>query len=345
MDPAADGTAVPTPILIVAASDDAMLEAHGTGLADLHALLVGAGFSVLKERVRGRVLERVRSERPVLVLLAGDGPEAVALCAGLKAAAATRLTPVVLLCDSPDAALRLAAIRAGADDILEWPLQGEPTRARVEALVRAKLYTDGLADAQHLLFELAEGIEARDRRTAGHCRRIAELAVRLAQRLGLDGEAQEALRQAGYLHDLGKLMVPEAILNKVGPFEAGEWEIMRRHPLDGERLCAPFRSLGPVLPIIRHHHERQDGSGYPEGLRGDAIPMTARILQVVDVYDALVQARPYKPALGPSDALAVLHDEVQRGFWDPQVFAALCAEVGEPAPALHLPPHAAALRR
>jgi len=321
-----------------------IVDSHPESLRTLRSLLTEAGYVTVSGDGE-RLLELMRCERPALLLLALTGPNEIALCAELKGLDATRLTPIILLTHQVDAVQRLGAIHAGADDLLTWPIQGEELLARVRALVRVKEYTESLEDAQQMLFVLARCVEARDQRTAGHCARLADYAVRMAHRLELGQQDIDALRKAGYLHDLGKLMVPDAILNKVGPLDAGEWEILRRHPLEGERLCAPFKALRLVLPIIRYHHERMDGSGYPDGLCGAAIPLTARILQVADVFDALVQARSYKPALGVADALAVLQDEVQRGFWDPRVFAALCSEVARQEPARKVLGVAARMRR
>jgi putative two-component system response regulator len=140
--------------------------------------------------------------------------------------------------------------------------------------------------------------------------------------VGLPPEEITALRRAGIVHDIGKVAVPDAILLKPGPLTAEEWKIMREHPVVGERICAPLRSFKLVLPIIRHHHERLDGSGYPDGLRGDQIPVGARVIQIADVYDALTTARPYKGPLVPDRALEIMDEEVQKGWWDPALFAA-----------------------
>ncbi len=147
--------------------------------------------------------------------------------------------------------------------------------------------------------------------------------------IGLENAQINALRRAGVVHDIGKVAVPDHILLKRGKLTAKERKCMQRHPVVGERICAPLKSFQLVLPIIRHHHERRDGSGYPDGLKGTAIPITARILQVVDVYDALTTARPYKKALPAAEALAIMEDEVNRGWWDPEVFAAFTEMIGQ----------------
>jgi putative two-component system response regulator len=128
-----------------------------------------------------------------------------------------------------------------------------------------------------------------------------------------------ALERAGYLHDLGKIAVPDEILKKGSNLTPEEWEIMKQHPLTGEKICRPLRSLRLVLPIIRHHHEHSDGSGYPDGLRDGDIPLLPRILQVVDIYDALRTARPYKPALGHEQAAVTMRAEARSGLWDEEL--------------------------
>jgi putative two-component system response regulator len=144
----------------------------------------------------------------------------------------------------------------------------------------------------------------------------------LGEYLGLDAEQVTALGLGGVVHDIGKVKVPDSILLKPGPLSGEEWAVMREHPVVGERICAPLKSFRFVLPIIRHHHEKRDGSGYPDGLSGNEIPIGARILQVVDVYDALTSIRPYKAAMSEPAAIRILREEVGKGWWDPGVLEA-----------------------
>ena len=166
---------------------------------------------------------------------------------------------------------------------------------------------------------LAKSIEAKDPYTEGHCERLATYGVALGEALGVGEEMLTALRRGGFLHDLGKVGIPEAILLKEGALTLAEREILKRHPVLGEEICRPLKSLRGVLPIIRHHHEKWDGSGYPDGLRETVIPLGARILQVVDVFDALATDRPYRKALSRGEALEVLEGETRRGWWDPDI--------------------------
>jgi putative two-component system response regulator len=162
-------------------------------------------------------------------------------------------------------------------------------------------------------------VESRDPYTEGHCDRLAQDAVDLGRHLGLDNECLVALRRGGYLHDLGKIAVPDKILTKGEDLTPAEWEIMKQHPVTGETICRPLKSLRLVLPIIRHHHEHSDGSGYPDGLCQGEIPLLPRILQVVDVYDALITERPYKKALTHERAAVAMREEARAGLWDQEL--------------------------
>lgn len=174
-------------------------------------------------------------------------------------------------------------------------------------------------DTEQVLFALSMAVEQRDNQTGGHCERLAFLAVALGIALGLRRPQLVTLYRGGYLHDIGKVGIPDSILFKPGALTPEEWSIMRSHAVRGEEICRHVKSFGPVLPIIRHHHERWDGSGYPDGLRGDQIPQLARILQTVDIYDALASPRPYKLAFTPERALAILQEETDRGWRDPRI--------------------------
>lgn len=174
-------------------------------------------------------------------------------------------------------------------------------------------------DTEAVLLALAQAVELRDHSTSGHCERLALFSLALGTGAGLGGDDLTALFQGGYLHDIGKVGLPDAILFKPGSLDGQEWEAMQQHPLLGERICGQLRSLDPVLPIIRGHHERWDGSGYPDGLKGAEIPILARILQLADIYDALTSARPYKEAYSPEKALEIMQFETDRGWRDPEL--------------------------
>lgn len=289
----------------------------------MEAILAGQGFEVITATNGLQALELVTKRSPDVVLLdivmpRMDGLEA---CRRIKANPETQLTPVVLVTALAATQDRLRGIDAGADDFLNKPYDPSELLARVRSLVKLKARTDELERAEVVLFALARSIEAKDPYTAGHCERLADLSSGLGKRIGLSEEEITALRRGGIVHDIGKVAVPDSILLKRGPLTAEEWRIMREHTAVGERICAPLKSFRLVLPIIRSHHEKFDGSGYPDGLCREAIPVTARVMQLADVYDALTTERPYKPAFPTEEALRVMQQEVAKGWWDPRLFA------------------------
>lgn len=281
-------------------------------------LLQSGGYEVQVAENATRAEALLRDEHPDLILLdvVMPGKNGIDLCRELKSAADTRLIPIVMVTGLTERDDKIRAIEAGADDFLNKPIFPEELFARVRSLLKLKEFTDELESAEGVLCTLALSVESRDPYTAGHCERLARYATQLGQALGLSNEELVALRRGGYLHDLGKITVPDEILKKGSNLSSTEWEVMQQHPLTGESICRPLKSLKDVLPIIRHHHEHWDGSGYPDALRGSGIPLLARILQVVDVYDALRTARPYKPALSHEDAARVMYNEAAAGRWD-----------------------------
>ena len=284
----------------------------------LEAMLRNHGYRVLSAADGPQALAFLQGEAVDLALIdvVMPGQDGFAICRAVKGRRETRLTPVVLITGLGRVEDRIRGIEAGADDFLNKPVRKEELLARVKSLVRIKRFTDELESAETVVFTLAASIEAKDPYTEGHCDRLSRYSVALGERLGLSPEDLIALRRGGVVHDIGKVTVPERVLLKPGPLDAHELELMRAHTVIGERICAPLRSFRQVLPIIRWHHERQDGSGYPDRLRGDQIPLIARVLQTVDIYDALTTDRPYRKALSSERALAILHDEVRRGWWD-----------------------------
>ena len=241
------------------------------------------------------------------------------VCRIIKGHPDTRLTPVVLISGLINANDRIVAIECGADDYLNKPIRNDELIARIRSLLRLKQFTDDLESAEGVLFSLALSIEAKDPYTEGHCARLSKYSVELATALGLPEEERSALRKAGIVHDIGKVAVPEFILLKPDSLTDEELKIVAQHPIVGERICGPLRSFHSVLPIIRHHHERLDGSGYPDGLKGEAIPITARIMTTVDIYDALTTDRPFRSAMSPARAFLIMREEVSKGWLDAQL--------------------------
>jgi putative two-component system response regulator len=255
----------------------------------------------------------------------------IELCARLKRDQRFQLTPVIILTGQSDLDARVAGLAAGADDFFAKPVDLIELRTRVAALLRVKFLLDQLERAESVITTLGLTIEARDPYTAGHCDRLARYAVGLGKALGVEESMLKALWLGGFLHDLGKIAVPDRVLLKSGPLDAAERAVIQTHPVVGADLVREMRTLDGVRPIIRHHHERFDGSGYPDGLRGESIPLGARIMAIVDVYDALRTARPYKAPLSHEEAVTVLLHETEAGYWEPQListFIHMCRDLG-----------------
>jgi putative two-component system response regulator len=306
-----------------------LVDDESASRAALETLLRREGFEVRDASGGAAALAACASFRPDLVLLdvLMPGMSGFEVCKRIKAAPETRLTPVVLITGLSATEDRIKGINAGADDFLSKPIDFNELLARTRSLIKLKHYTDELENAESVLFTLALSIEARDPYTRGHCDRLSEMSASLGERLGIPEEDVIALRRAGIVHDVGKVAVPDSILLKPGPLSPEEIEVMRKHPAVGEQICEPLKTFRLVLPIIRHHHERHDGSGYPDHLRGSDIPLTARILQLADVYDALTTDRPYRKADTSDVALAIMHEEAARGWWDRDLLEAFRAMI------------------
>jgi putative two-component system response regulator len=298
-----------------------VVDDHSSIAGLMSQLLTQRGYDVVTAANAEQAEAEVRRQAPDLILsdVRMPGKSGYELCRELKSDPATRLIPFVLITGLSDSSDKLQGIEAGADDFLNKPVLAEELTARVKSLLRVKEFTDELETVDSVLCTLGLIVEGRDPYTEGHCERLAVRAADLGRHLGLDEDSVVALRRGGYLHDLGKIAVPDGILKKGSDLTLQEWEIMRRHPVTGENICKPLKSLRLVLPIIRHHHEHGNGSGYPDGLRAGEIPLLPRVLQVVDVYDALRTARPYKPALSHDEAARTMREEACRGLWDAEL--------------------------
>lgn len=287
----------------------------------LRGFLRPHGYRLLEARHPAEALELLDREKVDLVVLelmmpSMSGPD---LCRRLRQRPGTQLIPLLILTNVQGKENEISGMDSGADEFLLKPLHPDIVRARVKSMLRHKRVLDSLEQAEAVLFALARAIEHRDEMTIGHCERLANLSVKLGLALGLPGSQVVALHRGGYLHDIGKVAIPDGILFKPSPLTADERRLMETHTTHGHEICRSVRTLAPVLPIIRHHHERWDGTGYPDGLKGEEIPLPARVLQVADIYDALTSERPYKGVLSPEQALAVLDEEARKGWRDPEL--------------------------
>ncbi len=297
----------------------------------LKAILKTSTYRILEATRPSDALGILEREKVDLVIVDLTMPEMSGpdFCRLVKGSQSTQLIPIIMTTSVLSAESEIAGIDSGADDFLVKPLRPALVRTRVRSILRNKALVDSLEQAETILFALAQSVEHRDRSTGMHCERLAAYSLALGRALGLSKHDQVALHRGGYLHDIGKVGIPDAILFKRGLLTEQEWQVMRQHTVRGEEICRPMRSLGPVLPIIRSHHERWDGSGYPDGLQGEQIPLLARILQVADIYDALTTARPYKPAFSRSHAIQIMLEESRRGWRDPELIPLFAEAVAE----------------
>ncbi|HUF25247.1 MAG TPA: HD domain-containing phosphohydrolase [Vicinamibacterales bacterium] len=296
-----------------------VVDDYEPNLSGLRSLLEDAGYDVRTATNGCEALQSATEQPPDLVLLdvVMPGMSGVEVCRALKQYPSTRLLPIILISGTHDRANRLAGLEQGADDFLNKPIDPDELRTRVRSLIRVKRLTDDLESADTLFETLGRIVEARDPNTEGHCERLAHSATALGAAVGVDAAGLDALRRGASLHDVGKIGVPDSVLLKPGRLTPDEYQLMKEHPAIGDRLCSTVRSLDGVRPIVRHHHERLDGRGYPDGLAGEEIPLLAQIVSVVDVFDALTTDRPYRQRLPVSTAYEMLRAEADGG-WCPR---------------------------
>ena len=289
---------------------------HEATLYGLRDLLRRGNYAVWTAANGTDALRIAHDERPDVVLLdvVMPGLSGLDVCAELKRDATTCLTPVVLISGAQERHVRLAGLEAGADDFLNKPVDTQELYARIRSLVRLKRVTDDLECAESLFLALGRIIEARDPHTEGHCERLAWYATALGTALDLPQADIDSLYRGAFLHDIGKIAIPDSLLLKKSRLSPSEYEVMKRHSVIGDELCRTVRSLERVRQIVRHHHERLDGTGYPDGLIGNQIPLLAQIVTVVDVFDALTTDRPYRNALSDAIAYQTLREEASAGW-------------------------------
>ena len=293
-----------------------VVDADPSNCADWEALLISQGCDVIAAGSGEAALTLCPNLQPDLVLLNDFLPDihGLEVCRRLKADPRNRLTPVVLITATDNASFASRAREAGADDSWGHPPTPWEALSRVQSLLQLKTYID--EQAESVIFSLAHSIEARDPFDGGHGARVSNNAVRFGKSLGLSQGDLDTLRIGGLVHDIGKIGISDAILSKPGPLDSEETTIVEQHPIVGEQICAPLKSFRHVLPLIRNHHERMDGTGYPDGLCGEQIPLTVRILQIADICDALTSDRSYRQELSLPSALIVLYEEAGQGWLD-----------------------------
>ena len=286
----------------------------------IEACLAGVDCHVRTAEDGPTALKSVQASPPDLVLLDVQMPgiDGYEVCRRIKANTATRLVPVVMITSLDETNDRVRALEAGADDYMTKPVDRVELVARVRSALRLKGVYDSLDSAEHVIFALAAAVEAKDPYTEAHTQRVADSARAIGSRMGLGASDLEALYRGGLIHDIGKIGIPDAILLKPGPLDPAELATMRMHPQIGENIVAPLRTGASLLPIIRHHHERFDGTGYPDRLSGAGIPRLARIVAVCDAFDALVNDRPYRARKSLDEAVATLMAGAGTQ-WDPEV--------------------------
>jgi putative two-component system response regulator len=290
----------------------------------LRRVLEADGHEVVMAADGQAALDRVAERHPDLVILDLDMPRVggFEVCRQLKSGPDTRLLPVLVLTGTGAADARVRAWDLGADEFLTKPFQTLEVAARCRSLLRQKDLVDALDSAESVVFALARAIEAKSAYTHGHSDRVTRYALALATQVGLGEIASDLLRRGGPLHDIGKISTPDAIIDKPGRLTAEEYAVIKRHPAEGARIVEPLRSARDLVPLIRWHHERLDGKGYPDGLAGADIPPLVRTLSVADVYDALSSDRPYRPAMPHERCRAVMTEDAAGGGLDPDLVRA-----------------------
>lgn len=302
--------------------------------SDWEALLTSFGYKVFFADDGKTALDSCAELQPDFVLIEGPLPDisGVEVARRIKSSPLTQFTPIVLiltgiaLCEASRGLLP-----DNVDDFWSRPASRWEALNRIQGLLRLRTYID--QQAESVAFSLARSLDAKDPSSAGHSDRVREYGAQLGASIGLAGEEMAALRMASLVHDVGKVAVPDSILFKAGALTPVEMEVVRQHPVVGETICAPLKSFRDALPIIRHHHERMDGSGYPDGLKGEDIPLVARVTQIVDIYDALTTDRAYRKALSSDVALSTMEAEASRGWLDTRLlteFSAICRKASFP---------------
>lgn len=287
----------------------------------LEAYLTAYGYDVITAMNGESGLEKTYENMPDLLLLdiMMPGLNGYEVCKKLKEDEKTRFIPIVMITALTEVDDKVKGLDVGADDFLSKPFNKLELMARVRSLLRLKTLHDDLESSEDIICALALAMQAKDPYTKGHSERVARLSRNIAEEIGLSSIMQGKLHKAGILHDIGKIGIKETTLNKQGSLDATESKEITSHPQTGANICEPLKSLNDIIPMIRHHHEWFNGSGHPDGLKGDEIPLGAKIISIADTYDAMTSARPYRDAMTKEKALQIMESEKDRGQWDPEI--------------------------
>jgi putative two-component system response regulator len=305
----------------------------------LRQSLMAEGYAIDLAEDGREALESVAAGPPDLILLDVGLPQISGdeVCRRIKANPATHLIPIVMVTAQGEMQSKLQAWEYGADDFLTKPFHLAEVLARCRSLLRIKRLVEERDSAEAVVYALARTVEAKSPYTLGHSERVAQYSVHLAEALGMDDRQLEVMRKGALLHDIGKISIPDEILNKPGSLTAEEYDIVKGHAATGAHIVEPLHSVRDAVPLIRWHHERLDGRGYPDGIAGEAIPLQVRILSVADVYDSLSSDRPYRAPIPHELCLDMLRDNARGGGLDLKLVSLFC-EIVAPIPALAAPP-------
>jgi cyclic di-GMP phosphodiesterase len=304
------------------------------GRETLQSVLEGEGYELEMAENGFQAIEKAKKLLPDVILLdvMMPGMTGFEVCHRIRNDPQIAEIPIIILTALDDRESLLNALKAGADDFISKPFDRYELRARLMGITRLNRYQKliqeraKLREANAQLLSAYEAtiegwshaLDLRDRETEGHSRRVTQLTVRLAQALGISDDDILHIRRGALLHDMGKIGIPDSILHKPDKLTDEEWAIMRQHPQLAYDMLYPIEYLRPALDIPLTHHEKWDGTGYPRGLKGEEIPIVARLFAVVDVWDALTSDRPYRPAWSQEEALTYIREQSGKHF-DPQV--------------------------
>ena len=266
-------------------------------------------------------LEKIEKSPPDIVLLDLMMPKisGYEVCRSIKQNKDTLFIPVIIITALQELEDKIKAIELGADDFLVKPFNKLELTTRIKSLLHMKSLHDELENSENILFSLAEALEAKDVYTRGHSDRVATIALAIAEEMNYSQRDLEIIHKGGLLHDIGKIGVKEHILSKPGKLSDGEMKHVQTHPKIGYDICSPLKSLEEALSCIRSHHERFDGGGYPDGLKGEEIPLNGQIMAVADAFDAMVTNRPYREGMIEKTAIKIFEDEIDSGQWNPEI--------------------------